>query len=116
MATSTTSKPGPKPPVYIVEGNFHAQLEQAETGELVDFVLPLKVPYKTFKKLASQSTGDGLDDIEVYVEAIGTAAARDALEGAADTIEVLAVAQLYFEKFTELADARMGELKASSGI
>ncbi|WP_336642339.1 hypothetical protein [Microbacterium sp. MMO-56] len=115
MATRTTKAPaGPKPDIYVVEDNFHAKLGQV-SGEDAELVLPLKVPYKTFKKLTALTQDDALEDIERFVEEIGTAEARKTLEEADDAIQVIVVATTYFQMFTDLADARLGELKASSG-
>lgn len=101
---------GPKPTSFVVEGNYHHTLS---SGELV---LPLKVSYKTFKKLLELSSGDDpLGDLERIIEQIGDDEAARVMEEADDVIEVLAAAMRYFELFSELAEARMGESKASSG-
>jgi len=109
MATKTG---GPKPRVQVVERNFHATLATS-TGDR-EIVLSLMVPYKRFRELTKMSTDSALDDFETFVLEVGSGDALDVLHDATDTIEVLAVAQLYFAEFQHQADARMGELGGSS--
>jgi len=109
---STRKTPGPKPPFTIVENNFHATIGTDDGPR--ELVLRLKVPYKLFKKLGAISRDSALDDFEAFVSAVGAPDAMEVLEAADDTIEVLAVAQLYFAEFQNQADARMGELGGSS--
>lgn len=110
MATTRTETAPPKPDVYVVEDNFHARVGK---GELV---LPLKIGYKKFKELMAASTDSPLEDLEMFVTEFGNAATKRALDEADDVVQLYAVSGIYFSKFRELAAARMGELRASSGI
>jgi len=111
MATATEKTPGPKPDMYIVEGNFHARIDGSTAGELV---LPLKVPYRTFKKLMDISENNSLDDLERFIDELGIGSAKQTLDEAEDTVQVLAAAMGYFAKFQEIAEARLGEFVGSS--
>ena len=101
---ATGREPGPKPDVFTTaDGIFHARLS---SGELV---LRTKVPYKTFKRLTAMSEGDSLADLEMFVDEVGVGDARRIMEDCDDTIQLIVVAAKYFEKFNEIAQARLGE-------
>ena len=109
MATSKT--PGPKPSIYTVEGNMHGRISGA-TDELV---MPLRVPYRTFKRLMDISEDQPLDHLERFIEEMNLGDAKKVLDEADDVIDVITFAYKYFAEFNEVAQARLGELQASSG-
>lgn len=115
MAARATTKPapGPKPTEpYTVEHNYHHPIEQ-EDGTLVELVLPLRIGYKRFKGLLAQWADLGpTEQLESLIAEYDLDDA--ALQGAADYVDVLVAAQAYFEKFQEVAVARLGELQGSS--
>ncbi|MEV4735562.1 MULTISPECIES: hypothetical protein [unclassified Microbacterium] len=101
---SGPGEPGPKPEIFTTaDGIFHAQLS---SGELI---MKTKVPYKTFKRLTGMSEGDSLADLEMFIDEVGVGDAKQIMEDCDDTIQLIVVAAKYFEKFNEIAQARLGE-------
>lgn len=113
MAATKKAAPeaGPKPAIYEVEGNLHGRIAGADA----ELVMPLQVPYRQFKKLLDLSQDDPLEDLERFIVEMDRGDASRVLDQATDVVEVLAYAMHYFGRFNELAEARLGEFRASSG-
>lgn len=107
MATRT---PGPKPDIYEVEGNLHGRIDGADQ----ELIMPLKVPYRLFKRLTEISEDEPMEDLERFITDLNRTDAANVLDQATDAVQVLAYAMHYFKRFSELADERLGEFKASS--
>lgn len=106
----TARTAGPKPDIYEVEGNLHGRIDGADS----ELVMPLKVPYRLFKRLMDISQDNPLDDLERFITELNLGDAASVLDQATDVVQVLSFAQRYFERFGELAEARLGEFRASS--
>jgi hypothetical protein len=102
----------PKPSRFLVDGMFVAPLEQVD-GTTRNLVLPVKIGYRQVQKMLTESRSN-IEDLEAFIAEFNLTESAEALDGAADYIEVLALSQIYFDLFNELAAARLGELRGSS--